>query len=211
MLTLPGGIAELSAPVGHYALQLAWGTKWCGQELDFEDKNLVNVTSGIASEHGQTTAVLMESDPVAKSGLRLTKSTRPLAGGVANQPILEVSPGELTVKADRLGHFRIPGKVNDRAVTFLVDTGASSVTISRKMANEIGIYDCTFVGSSSTANGRVDICRAHGIAIEFGSIRVPNIELSIVPNMDDEVLLGMSVLKHMQMQQSNGTLRLAAR
>lgn len=211
VLTLPGQIAELSAPVGHYALQLAWGTKWCGQERDFEDQHLVNVTSGIASQHGQTTAVLVESDPVAKSGLRLTNLTKPLPTPVADQPPLLVSPGELAVKADRLGHFRIHGKVNDRAVTFLVDTGASFVAISRKMANEVGIYNCAFNGSSNTANGRVDACIAKGIAIEFGNFRVPNVDLLILPNMDDEVLLGMNVLKHMQIQQSNGILRLTAR
>lgn len=211
ILALPGQLAELSAPVGHYALQLAWGTKWCGQERDFEDQHLVTVNGGIASQRGETTVILMESDPAAKSGLRLTNLTRPLATESTDQPTLQVSPGELAVKADRLGHFRIPGKVNDRAVTFLVDTGASSVTISRKMANEIGIYNCVFVGYSNTANGRVDICSAKGIAIEFANFRVPSVELSIVPNMDDEVLLGMSVLKHMQMQQSNGTLRLTAR
>ncbi len=211
VLALPGQVAELSAPVGSYALQLAWGTKWCGQERDFEDQHLVNVTNGIASQHGQTTAVLMESDPAAQSGLRLTNLTRPLPTPVADHPTIQVSPGELAVKADRLGHFRIPGKVNDRAVTFLVDTGASSVAISRKMANETGIYNCAFNGSSNTANGRVDACIAKGIAIEFGNFRVPNVELIILPNMDDEVLLGMNVLKHMQMQQSNGILRLTSR
>jgi predicted aspartyl protease len=33
----------------------------------------------------------------------------------------------------------------------------------------------------------------------------------VMPNMADEVLLGMNVLKHMSMQQSDGRLRLTAR
>jgi clan AA aspartic protease (TIGR02281 family) len=206
-----GEVAELSAPVGHYALQIAWGTKWCGQERDFEDQRVVNVNGGIVSQHGQTTSLLLESDPVLESELRLTWITSQPPSALPTQPTFQGSHGELEVRADRLGHFRIPGKVNNRPVTFLVDTGASTVVISRKMANEAGIYNCEFDGSGATANGRVEVCSAKGVTIEFGGFVVPNIKLSIVPNMDDEVLLGMSVLKHMQLQQGNGVLRLTAK
>lgn len=210
VLALPGQIAELAAPVGQYSLKLAWGTKWCGQQRDFDDQHLVSVNGGITSQEGHKTVFLVESDSIEQSGLRLTNVTKTLPTPAPDQPALQISPGELAVKADRLGHFRIPGKINERPVTFMVDTGASVVSISRKMANEVGVYNCTFGGSTNTANGRIDVCIAKGITIEFGNFRVPNIDLNILPNMEDEVLLGMSVLKYMQMQQSNGVLRLTS-
>lgn len=210
VIALPGQVAELAAPVGQYALQLAWGTKWCGLQRDFDDQRLVNVNGGITSQQGQTTAILVESDPAENSGLRLTNLIRPSVTPSADRTSTLISSGELAIPADRLGHFRIPGKVNNWPVTFLVDTGASTVAISRKIANEAGIYSCAYGSSSNTANGRVDVCIASSITIEFGNFRVTDATLSILPNMDDEVLLGMSILKHMKIQQSNGILRLTA-
>jgi predicted aspartyl protease len=49
------------------------------------------------------------------------------------------------------------------------------------------------------------------VQIEFGGIRAPGTDVIVMPNMADEVLLGMNVLKHMSMQQSDGRLRLTAR
>lgn len=210
VIALPGQVAELAAPVGQYALQLAWGTKWCGLQRDFDDQRLVNVNGGITSQQGQTTTILVESDSADNSGLRLTNLTRPPVTPSADRKPTRISPGELAIPADRLGHFRIAGKVNNWPVTFLVDTGASTVAISRKIANEAGIYNCVFDSSSNTANGRVDVCTASGITIEFESFRVTDAHLSILPNMGNEVLLGMSILKHMKIQQSNGILRLTA-
>jgi clan AA aspartic protease (TIGR02281 family) len=208
ILLQPGQVGELSAPVGTYGLELALGTKWCGGKRDFQDQRSVTVVDGIASHSGQSTTLLIETDQTTPAGVRLTNVSK------APEPpptVVQLSPGEIQVNADRQGHFRIPGTVNGKAVTFMVDTGASTVAMSRKMANEAGLYHCANFGTTSTANGQVDVCILKNVSIEFGGIRAPGIDVVVVPNMADEVLLGMNVLKHMSMQQSDGQLRLAAR
>jgi clan AA aspartic protease (TIGR02281 family) len=208
ILLQPGQTGELAAPVGTYGLELALGSVWCGGMRDFQDQRSVTVVDGVASQPGQSTSMLIETDQTTPAGVRLTnisKTPEP------PQQVVQLSPGEIQINADRQGHFRIPGTVNGKAVTFMVDTGASTVAISRKIANEAGLYHCANFGTTSTANGQVDVCVVKNVQIEFGGIRAPGTDVIVMPNMADEVLLGMNVLKHMSMQQSDGRLRLTAR
>jgi len=50
-----------------------------------------------------------------------------------------------------------------------------------------------------------------GAAIEFGQFRVPDVEVNIVPNMAMDALLGMSVLRAMDIRQTDGVMRLSQR
>ena len=201
----PGEKAELSTPVGDYGLAIQWGFKWCNTDRGFEDSHQVSVTDRIRSHRGQTTDVVIESDPREPSKLLLTtrEATPPVS--------LRANDGSerlLELRADAQGHYHVGGTLNGRVATFLVDTGASSVTISRKFANEAGIYQCRLGGRSETANGPVDVCIASGVSIEFGPFRVADAEVSIVPNMAVDALLGMSVLRTLDIRQADGVMKI---
>ena len=70
---------------------------------------------------------------------------------IARTPQMNAA-GELVIERGRDGHFRLPGTVNGRPVQFLVDTGASLVSVSEAFAREAGLsggQSATF----HTANG----------------------------------------------------------
>ena len=55
----------------------------------------------------------------------------------------ESGAASVALKRDRAGHFVTPGMINGTAVTFLVDTGATDVSIPRHIARRIGLRAST--------------------------------------------------------------------
>ena len=47
--------------------------------------------------------------------------------------------GELVIPRQRDGHFYVDGEVNQKPVRFLVDTGASHVSVSAEMAQQAAL------------------------------------------------------------------------
>lgn len=113
----------------------------------------------------------------------------------------------LVLRAARDGHFYADGTINGYAVRFMVDTGATSVALSERLAREIGLpFGAKTQGS--TANGMTEQWLTRIEAVEIGGVRVEDVRAAILPNMDDEVLLGMSFLRHFDWQQRGGELQL---
>jgi len=113
---------------------------------------------------------------------------------------------EVVLQRNRYGHYNVTGYINSEQVEFLLDTGATDVSVPAHLADKIGLqrlYDLQF----DTANGL-----AHGYATRIDRVRVGQIELqdlnaSINPNVDDNtVLLGMSFLKNIEFTQRGETL-----
>ena len=67
----------------------------------------------------------------------------------------------ITLPRQRDGHFYLTLGLNDTPVTFMIDTGASDVVLSRKDARRIGLDPdaLAYYGSAATANGRVSTAR----------------------------------------------------
>lgn len=125
------------------------------------------------------------------------------------------SPDErarIVIEGDSRGHFVVPGTVNGASMRFLVDTGATSVSLSAADAQRAGIdYKKGLRGQSNTANGIAPIW-----IVKLNSIRVGGIELSGVDAAVHEsempfVLLGMSFLNRMQMTRDGSRLVLERR
>ena len=114
----------------------------------------------------------------------------------------------VVLKMNRAGHYLAPGKINNVAVKFLLDTGATDVAIPEKLANRIGLKKGSRT-MSQTANGIVRSYSTVLDSISIGNIELNNIRASIFPGMPSgEVLLGMSFLKHLEMIQKGNTLTL---
>lgn len=111
----------------------------------------------------------------------------------------------LKLEASDGHHYRVEGAINGVAVNFLLDTGATGIAVNEKIADQAGLERGGY-GTMQTANGTVD-ARASRIArLEIGPILMKNMPVWIMPDMDDEVLLGMSVLRQLNWRQENGTL-----
>ena len=124
---------------------------------------------------------------------------------------LQVAPGsELVLKRSRDGHYVFPGTINGRPVTFLLDTGATLVSVPAHLADELAL-DAGAHQQSITANGTVATRAARVDTLAFGPFELRGVPASLNPGMaDDQVLLGMSVLKHLEFTQRGDTLILRA-
>lgn len=115
----------------------------------------------------------------------------------------------LRLKIASDGHYRVSGLVNGQAVVFMLDTGATGIALSANLAQQLGLKKMAKT-KISTANGVVDAWLTHLNSIVIGGTEIRAISAVIMPNMDDEILLGMSYLRHFDWQQSNGELILKA-
>ena len=104
---------------------------------------------------------------------------------------------EIVLKSGSNGHYIATGKINNKKVTFLVDTGASYVSIPEAVANKIGLKKgAPFL--VSTANGTVTVFATSIDEISLGEIKLHDIKADINPHMEgEEILLGMSFLRNL--------------
>ena len=130
------------------------------------------------------------------------------AAARAPRAIDGAGPPGIELVADRRGHYVVVGRVNDREVEFLVDTGASEVAVPAELARELGLRAGRAVGVQ-TANGRA---RARSTTIDrlaVGPLERRNVAASIVPGMSGRTaLLGMSFLRRFELVQRDGRLLL---
>ncbi|MFN7088178.1 MAG: TIGR02281 family clan AA aspartic protease [Burkholderiales bacterium] len=124
---------------------------------------------------------------------------------------LAVAPGEvLVLKRGAHGHYIFPGEINGRPVTFLLDTGATLVSVPARLADELGLKAGAYQ-NSITANGTVTTRATRIARLAFGPFVVNDVPASLNPGMqDNRILLGMSVLKHLEFTQRGDTLELRA-
>jgi len=113
---------------------------------------------------------------------------------------------EVILKRSRNGHYVAQGKINGQDVVFLLDTGATSVAIPENIARRLGLKAGPVV-RVNTANGRVDNYATRLRNVQLGDITLNNISAVISPQMkDQEILLGMSFLKHVEFSQRGDQL-----
>jgi len=110
------------------------------------------------------------------------------------------------------GHFFTQGSINGRSVRFLVDTGATNISMSQAEAQRLGIdYAKGQRGIANTANGQVVAHRVSLGTVRVGDVTVYNVDATVVPAQMDHLLLGNSFLSRFQMRRENDTLTLDKR
>jgi aspartyl protease family protein len=116
----------------------------------------------------------------------------------------------VTLHQNRAGHYVASGQINGHPVTFLVDTGATNVAIPGEVARRLNLPRLGY-STSRTAAGDVRVTRTRLDQVRLGDIRIDNISASIINQMEgDQILLGMSFLRHLELTQRGGTLQLRA-
>ena len=70
--------------------------------------------------------------------------------------------GELLLKADASGHYRLEGAINDQPVQLLLDTGATRVTIPSQVASRLGLVATGRSLVNTAANGDFSASLVHG-------------------------------------------------
>ncbi len=113
---------------------------------------------------------------------------------------------EVILKQNRQGHYVTQGSINEVSVTFLLDTGATQVSIPAPIADTLQLES---YGSYpvQTANGKVVVYKTKIDQLSIGNIFLYNVAAHINPAMkNDEILLGMSALKQLDFQQTGKQL-----
>jgi aspartyl protease family protein len=123
-----------------------------------------------------------------------------------------VAARELVLVAGPGGHFTASGAINGKAVSFLVDTGATLVALGRDQAERLGIDLSTARnGMTQTANGAVPVQIVTLTSVRVGELELANVGAALMPMPMPTVLLGNSFLARLQMRRDNDVMRLERR
>ncbi len=115
---------------------------------------------------------------------------------------------ELLLTRNRAGHYVASGSINGEAVVFMLDTGATDVAIPGPVAKRLRLKQGKAM-IYQTANGPVRVYATVLDDVSLDNISLQGVRASINPAMhQQEVLLGMSFLKHLEFTQRGNTLTL---
>lgn len=141
------------------------------------------------------------------------QQTLSLGQGVSTGGVQE-SDGKasVTLTADAQGHFLTTGSINGTPTRFLVDTGASAISMSSTEAKRLGIsYLNGQKGFSSTANGVTKVYVVSLNTVKVGDISLNGIQGIVHESAMPVVLLGMSFLNRVDMKREGDRMVLTKR
>jgi aspartyl protease family protein len=189
---------SLSGSMGDKALLVINGTpRTLAAGTSFQNVKVISVAPGEA---------VVEMDG--------KRSTLTLGGAQVNlgRGDSEGSGSRIVLTAGSGGHFVTGGSINGKAVSFMVDTGASMVAMSESDAERIGLkYKGGERGIANTANGQVPVYRVNLTTVRVGDVQVYNVDAMVVPMPMPNILLGNSFLTRFQMKRENDVLTLERR
>lgn len=107
----------------------------------------------------------------------------------------------VVLSADSRGHFMTQGAINGRAVTFMLDTGATSVAMSAADAQRIGLdYSKGQPVQIGTANGTTSGYKLRLQSVRVGDVEVYDIDAVVSQQSMPFVLLGNSFINRFSMR-----------
>lgn len=110
-------------------------------------------------------------------------------------PVTISARGELVIPRARDGHFYAQGLVNGQPVNFLVDTGASLVSVSEELARKAGLgagEAAVFMTANGQRPGRI----VAGVPVAVGPVSVSAVRVGVglTGAGSSDALLGQSFL-----------------
>ena len=156
------------------------------------------VTVPQSSQAQSSQAQSSQARPSEPRAARRTAPSGPRAPAPGGAPdAVPEAARTVVLRADARGHFWIDGSIDGTAVRFIVDTGASGITLGPDTARAAGLrlIDADFTQQSRTANG---IARTAPVTIRnlgVGPVRLRNMPAHVTERpMPGMALLGMSFL-----------------
>ena len=136
---------------------------------------------------GAAFIVFTLKDEFMALGNRLLLETR---GGVE-----QTAPGEIRIRQASDGHFWVTAEVNGEPVRFLIDSGATTTSLSREAAERVGIVPSSgFQAMVRTANGVVMVDRGRAETIRIGPISRRDVGVHVSDAFGDMNVIGMNFL-----------------
>jgi aspartyl protease family protein len=200
---------------GLLACTAAWATSVSVSGL-FKDKAIVSIDGGKPRtlSVGQTMqGVKLIAADSGSASFEVDGKRRTLAMG---QSFAGGTPANVrqtvSLTADARGHYVAMGALNGFPVTFLVDTGATSIAINADEARRIGLdYRAGQASGVGTAAGVVPAWHVTFNTVKVGGIVLNQVDGMVVETGLDVPLLGMSFLNRMDMKRDGQTMTLTQR
>ena len=122
-----------------------------------------------------------------------------------------LSAGTTKVRLSKDGHARVSVRINDQdAGTFLVDTGATSVVVSKRLAEQLGLSGPFTDIVAKTASGYVNAKLTVVDNLTVSPVSAMRVELAVIDGEDVEPLLGMSFLSRFDVSLDENELSIKA-
>ena len=119
---------------------------------------------------------------------------------------------QIVLTAGSGGHFFTSGTINGKAVRFLVDTGATYVSMGAAQAQQLGVdFTKGQRGVSNTANGQMTVYKVKLASVRVGDVQLYDVDGLVGLQPMEAVLLGNSFLTRFQMKRENDTMTLTKR
>jgi len=116
-----------------------------------------------------------------------------------------------TIYVNSTGMYMTYGNINGRSARFLVDTGATAVSMNTEQAKQLGIrYDKVGIPAGvSTASGYEKAYRIRLKSVTVGNITETNVDAVVIDgNHPGPILLGMTFLGRLSVEHSGNAMTL---
>ena len=124
----------------------------------------------------------------------------------------EGSGKQIVLTAQSGGHFVTSGTINGKTARFVVDTGATLVSMDQYEADRLGVdWKNGQRGISRTANGDAPFYATTLQSVRIGDVQVYNVPAIVSPAPMPYILLGNSFLSRFQMKRENDVMTLDLR
>jgi aspartyl protease family protein len=111
----------------------------------------------------------------------------------------ETAPGEVRIRQAADGHFWVDAELNGQPARFLIDSGATTTSITRAAATRAGIEPSRGIGTMvQTANGIVMVQRGRATSLKVGDIERGDLAVHISDGFGETNVIGMNFLSSLR-------------
>lgn len=169
---------------------------------------------GTGQSHMGVKLLLVEETQVAVeiAGKRVALRLGDAPASVGSNAAAAGSGSKIVLPVGSGGHFVTQGQINGKAVQFLVDTGATAVSLGVDDAIRLGLnYKAGAPVRMMTANGQTAGWRIKLGSVQVGDVLVYEVDAVVTSSSMPLVLLGNSFLSRFEMNRNNDQLVLLKR
>jgi len=120
---------------------------------------------------------------------------------------LEQGKQEIAIPVSRDGHFYLDGAINGVPLRFMIDTGASYVSVGADFAAAAGLPE-GITGYFATANGKVEGRIVKNLEVRADAFQVSGLSVAVMPSHSRVGLLGQNFLRRFEVSQAAKVMRL---